>query len=221
MNKYLKDLISGGEGQKLDFKYCISDSRKIARTLSAFANTDGGTLLIGVRDNGSIAGVRSEEEIYMIETAGRLFCKPEVPYTIRQHTIDGKAVVEVRVEKGSDRPYRAKGDDGTWRPYTRQADQNIVANRILLDIWRKEKNQKGVLITFSGPENLLMDYLRNNEEITLSGFRRIARINNNKARQIIVNMILCKVITMRISEKGSFYSLTGEQKETSQKVVSV
>ena len=85
------------------------------------------------------------------------------------------------------------------------------SNRIILDIWRKEKNQRGVLITFSGPENLLMDYLRNNEEITLSGFRRIAMINNNKARQILVNMILCRVITMRISEKGAFYRLSGEQ----------
>jgi len=53
MERYLKDLISGGEGQQLDFKYCISDSRKIARTLSAFANSGGGKLLIGVRDNGS------------------------------------------------------------------------------------------------------------------------------------------------------------------------
>jgi predicted HTH transcriptional regulator len=62
MDRYLRKLISEGEGQKLDFKYCISDSKKIARTLSAFANTDGGKLLIGVRDNRSIAGVRSDEE---------------------------------------------------------------------------------------------------------------------------------------------------------------
>jgi len=211
VNKYLRELIAGGEGQTLDFKYCISDSRKIARTLSAFANTDGGILLIGVRDNGGIAGVRSEEEIYMIETAARLFCKPEVPYIIKQHTVDSKSVLEVKVEKGKSRPYRAKGEDGIWRSYTRQKDQNIVANRILLDIWRKEKNQRGVMITFSGPENLLMEYLRKNEEITLSGFKRIAGINNNKARQILVNMVLCRVIDMVITEKGAFYKLSGEK----------
>lgn len=62
MDHYLKKLIARGENQQLDFKYCISDSRKIARTLSAFSNTDGGRLLIGVRDNGSIAGIRSDEE---------------------------------------------------------------------------------------------------------------------------------------------------------------
>lgn len=46
----------------LDFKFEISDSKKIARSLVAFANTDGGRLLIGVKDNGVISGIRSEEE---------------------------------------------------------------------------------------------------------------------------------------------------------------
>ena len=65
----LHRLIAQGEHQQQDFKYEISDARKIARTLSAFANTDGGRLLIGVKDNGKIAGVRSDEEIYMVEAA--------------------------------------------------------------------------------------------------------------------------------------------------------
>ena len=64
---YIHTLIAEGEHQQQDFKFEISDARKIAKTLSAFANTDGGRLLIGVKDNGRIAGVRSEEEKYMIE----------------------------------------------------------------------------------------------------------------------------------------------------------
>jgi predicted HTH transcriptional regulator len=59
MDHNLKKLIAGGENQQLDFKFCVSDSRKIARTLAAFANSDGGRLLIGVKDNGSIAGISS------------------------------------------------------------------------------------------------------------------------------------------------------------------
>jgi hypothetical protein len=67
MDHYIKSKILEGEHQQLDFKFEISDSRKIARTLVAFSNTDGGTLLIGVKDNGKIAGVRSEEEFYMVQ----------------------------------------------------------------------------------------------------------------------------------------------------------
>ena len=60
-------LIAQGEHQQQDFKFCINDSRKIARSLVAFANTDGGRLLIGVKDNGKIIGVRSDEEYYMLQ----------------------------------------------------------------------------------------------------------------------------------------------------------
>ena len=81
MDNYLRKLIAEGENQHLDFKYCVSDSRKIARTLTAFANTDGGRLLIGVRDNGSIAGIKSDEEIYMVDTAAHLFCRPEITFS--------------------------------------------------------------------------------------------------------------------------------------------
>lgn len=207
-------MIASGEGSRLDFKYCISDSRKIARTLSAFANTDGGTLLIGVRDNGSIAGVRDDEEMYMIETASRLFCKPEIPVNVKTHSVNGKTVLEVKVDKGLKRPYKAKSDDGSWKSYTRQADQNIVANRVILDIWRKEKNKRGVMVTFTETENKLLDYLRKNETITLSGFRRITGVNNNRARQIVVNLILLGIIDIVVTDKGVYYKLAQTKEES-------
>ena len=65
--QYIRQLVSEGEHCHQDFKFEISDARKIARSLSAFANTEGGRLLVGVKDNGKIAGIRSEEEIYMID----------------------------------------------------------------------------------------------------------------------------------------------------------
>ena len=69
---YIHALRVEGEHQQQDFKFEISDARKIAKTLSAFANTDGGRLLIGVKDNGKIAGVRSEEEVVLIEAGTTL-----------------------------------------------------------------------------------------------------------------------------------------------------
>ena len=74
----LDSLIAQGEHQQQDFKYVISSVSKIAHSLSAFANTDGGRLLVGVRDNGRIAGVQSDEEIYMIDAAAKSFCLPAV-----------------------------------------------------------------------------------------------------------------------------------------------
>ena len=207
MDNYLRKLIAEGENQHLDFKYCVSDSRKIARTLSAFANSDGGRLLIGVRDNGSIAGIKSDEEIYMVDTAAHLFCRPEITFSANQHITGGKTVLEVEVIKGDKRPYRAKDENGKWLPYFRHNDQNLVANKVLLQVWRKEEKKMGVLVKFGKSENSLMDHLSKNGSITLSKFRKIAGISSYRAESILANLILFKVLKMKASEKGFSYEL--------------
>lgn len=95
--KYIRALIAQGEHQQLDFKFEITDARKIARTLSAFSNTQGGRLLVGVKDNGRISGIQSDEEFYMVESAATLYCRPEVKFSSRIHQIDGKNILEVYI----------------------------------------------------------------------------------------------------------------------------
>ncbi len=207
MESYLRKLIKGGENKYLDFKYCVSDSRKIARTLSAFSNSDGGRILIGVRDNGSIAGIRSEEEIYMVDTAACLFCRPEITYTIKQHTTEGKTILEVEVMKGSKRPYQVKDESGRWLAYFRNNDQNLIANRVLLQVWIKEEHRKGVMVRFGKAENILMNYLKENGEVTLSKFKKISKISSYRAEAILANLILFRILKMNSSEKGFSYEL--------------
>jgi len=211
MDIYLKRLIAGGENQQLDFKYCISDSRKIARTLSAFSNSNGGKLLIGVRDNGSIAGIRTDEEIYMVDTAVHLFCRPEIDYTVKQHVADGKTILEIDVARGDKRPYQVKDEDGRWLTYFRNDDQNLLANKIMLQVWKKEEKGTGVMVKFSKTENTLMNYLKINGSITLSKFRKLAKIPSHKAEAILANLIVFKVLLMKPSEKGFTYELNPDE----------
>jgi predicted HTH transcriptional regulator len=211
MEAYLKRLIGEGEGQKLDFKYCVSDSRKIARTLAAFSNSDGGRLLIGVRDNGSIAGIRTDEEVYMVETAAHLYCRPEISYSIKQHTSEGKTILEVTVSKGIQRPYQVRNEDGRWKAYFRHKDQNLAANRVLIKVWRKEDRRSGLLMKFSKAEKSILEYLRENESVSFNGFRKIAGISSYRAENILANLILLKVLVMDASEKGILYRLNPEE----------
>jgi predicted HTH transcriptional regulator len=207
MDNYLRRLIAEGENQHLDFKYCISDSRKIARTLSAFANSEGGRLLIGVRDNGSIAGIRSDEEYYMVDTAAHMFCRPEITFSIKQHFTGGKTVLEVDVKKGDKRPVQAKDENGKWLSYFRHGDQNLLANRVLLQVWRKEEKRTGVMVKFGKVENSLMDYLEKNGSVTISRFKKISHISSYKAESILANLLIFKVLIMNASEKGISYEL--------------
>jgi len=198
-------MIEGGESQVLDFKYCISDSRKIARSFAAFANTNGGSLLIGVRDNGSIAGVRSEEEFYMIDAAASLFCKPPIKYSVIQHIFEGKTVLEVKIEKSESRPVYSKDEAGKWIAYVRKDDQNLAVNRVILKVWRNEKRKNGLLIKVRKAETMLFDHLQQNDSITLSKFRKISKLPLRKAENILSDLITCGIIDYELSEKGCWY----------------
>ncbi|MEA3444798.1 MAG: ATP-binding protein [Bacteroidota bacterium] len=206
MSQRIKNLIEQGEHQKQDFKFEVSDSKKIAKTLSAFSNTDGGRLLLGVKDNGVIAGVRSEEEFYMIEAAAQLYCKPEVFFTSHKWKMDGKNVLEINIPKDENRrPVLARDDAGKWLPYIRVADQNLVANQVLLKLWQKQKQAAGVFISYSKYERILLEYLNNYKNISLSEYCKIAKVPHRKAQDILANFLVLKIIDIVISEKQTYY----------------
>lgn len=212
MHSYLKNLIAGGEGQHLDFKFEISDSKKIARTLSAFANTGGGTLLVGVKDNGRIAGVRSDEEYYMLEAAAKMYCKPEVNFAVRQWQADGKTVLEATIEKSSSPPHYARSDEGKWLAYIRVNDENILANQIMIRVWMRHNRPKGTLVRYSETEKILFDYLRTHETISLSAFQRLAKISPRKAGTILVNLIVLGIIEITFKDKKIVYTLPAKER---------
>jgi len=204
---YIQRLIEQGESQQLDFKFEISDSRKIARTLCAFANTDGGILLIGVKDNGRIAGVRTDEEYYMAEAAARMYCRPEVPFITEKWTVEGKTVLEIRIPPGSDKPYYALTDEGKWRAYLRIKDQNILAHPVWVKVWKRKSSPKGIIIRYSAEEKMLLSYLRENDYITLSKFTRIARLRRFEAENILANLIISEILGIEQTEKQTHFFL--------------
>ncbi len=209
--QYINALIQLGENQRLDFKFEISDAKKMARTFSAFANTDGGKLLIGVKDNGRITGIRSEEEIYMAESSAHLYCKPAVEYHIRKWFVEGRCVLEIDIPASAAKPHFAPNDAGEWIAYVRVGDQNLQANSILVDFWKSQGKQRAVLLNYGKEEKMLMSYLKENERISLSKFTKIARIGKEDAEKILINLLLLKVIQMEITEKGVYFKGTRDE----------
>ena len=128
-------MIAEGEHQQQDFKTRIDDSRKIARTLVAFANADGGRLLVGVKDNGTVSGVRVDEELHMIEAAAEMYCQPAVEFRTQVWKADVRSVLEVVVEPSRQRPHRSEDEEGQWNTYLRLEDENIRVNAVLSRCW--------------------------------------------------------------------------------------
>ena len=158
---YILGLINEGEHVQQDFKYAISDARKIARSISAFANNMGGRLLIGVKDNGSIAGVRNEEDIYVVEQAAQLYCRPAqtVEFTAFR-TGDTGTVIRASIARSAERPVCAQDDDRSWQAYYRIADENIRAHPLMVRAWRHAASGRKSLLRLDGADGRLLEALR-------------------------------------------------------------
>lgn len=200
-------LIAQGEHQQQDFKYCINDSRKIAKSLVAFANTDGGRLLVGVKDNGKIAGVKSEEEYYMVEAAAKMYSDPPIDFEVQQWDVEGKTVLEVSILKSLSRPHYAQNDEKKWVAYIRKADENVLANRVLLKAWKLSRSKKGLLFTYDEPRKALVDYLRENASITLTRYSKIAHLNRYVAENILAEFLNLGCLEINLDESPITYSL--------------
>lgn len=191
---YIHSLIAEGEHQQQDFKFEISDARKIAKTLSAFANTDGGRLLVGVKDNGKIAGVRSEEERYMVEAAARLYCTPQVNCEMQAFMVEGRCVLVVTIPESGHKPVYAKDESGRNLAYLRIADENILATPVHLCVWQQSGNPSGELMAFTGREQLLLRLLEENESLSLNKYCRMACISRRAAEHLLAKLIRYDIV---------------------------
>ena len=202
----LKKKIADGENVSQDFKFRIDDQRKIARTLVAFANTHGGVLLIGVKDNGKITGVNPEEEYYMIEGAADLYTQPQVQFESTVWQEGHYLVLEIDV-KCSDEKHRALDEDGKWKQYVRVDDHTLLGNKILSKVWQYEK--KGINRPEEFDENTLafLKLVKDLSPVSLSKLYRSSNLKMKKVDQILSVLVFWKIIRMQISESGTLYSI--------------
>ncbi|TCD00108.1 AlbA family DNA-binding domain-containing protein [Pedobacter psychroterrae] len=202
----IRKLILQGEGTTLDFKKTITSNEKIAKSLVAFANNKGGQLLIGVADDGSIKGVKSEdEERYMITKSAHQFCKPAIEPEFEEIYVDDKLVLIVKIAASDTKPHYALDEHKKWWAYYRVNDKSILASKIIVDVIKRSAEMTGTLITYTDQEKKLFEYLQLEGRITLKQFSKLTRSSYRQAQKIIVNLILSGVIKPVTSEKEEYY----------------
>lgn len=205
--RYLLGLISEGEHSQQDFKYKVQDAAKLARSVSAFANTDGDRLLIGVRDDGHISGVRSEEEIYMMHAAAYKYCKPESKIGFETFHAEGRTVVIATIPPAVRKPVCALDDDGRRVAYVRIADENIVASPVHLEMWRQEQMTQ-TLMHYTDTEQHLLSIMKENPPLTLNRLVRLSRQGRHHVIGTLARLIRYGVAEVRYQDMKFVFSLT-------------
>lgn len=117
------------ENKTTEFKREYVDD--IKKTIVAFANSDGGTLYIGVNDDGTVRGVEHVDDTMLrVTNVIRDAIRPDITMFVecRNDVVDGKTIICVTVQRGTARPYylQSKG----IRPegvYVRQGASTVPA----------------------------------------------------------------------------------------------
>lgn len=106
MTDTFQEWISQGENAQIEFKSGDVRPDAVAREMTAFANTLGGTLLIGVEDDGTVSGIRDTSLDEWIANISRNNITPAVLVGVEHVVVGAKTVCVVTVPKGKDKPYQ-------------------------------------------------------------------------------------------------------------------
>jgi predicted HTH transcriptional regulator len=173
----------------------------------AFANTNGRRLLIGVDDDGSIAGVKYPEEEWLeIEKELVRSCRPAMEVRRSLIRINEKgSVLCVDVQRSPRRPhYFLEGNRRV--SFVREKDQSIKASREMVEVIRRFKSMQGVRFPYGDAEQKVIRFLADHPFISLPQFANIAGLNRFAASRKLVRLVLANVLRITPTEKGDIFS---------------
>ncbi len=212
-------LVATGEGEQLEFKKTLTHPHKIARTLVAFANTAGGTVLVGVLDNGRPVGVRdAEEERYALRQA-QLLTDPEVPLRLDEIELPGPAgavVVRARVAVSTRKPHRVNvqpfGPAPEWRVYVRAGAESVQTSPLMEKVLRHEPppaDLETLAEVLTRHEAAVLAMFTKLPRVTIGHVRQLLNFSERRAYQLLLGLTLRGQLLEHTREREPFWTKRG------------
>ncbi len=199
------ELIEMGEGLTVEFKRTVDSPFKIAKTLASFANTSGGVLLVGIADNRSTVGIKSElRELEKLDRASSELIEKELFVRCKTVTLGISKILRVEIEESQDKPHYAINEKGDRIIYVRAKDKSVPTNRLMLPGEGDAATDK---LLASRPVKNLVNHLRNNDSINEKDFSNLINVSVKRATRLLHDLTDKGIILKRGSGKGALYSL--------------
>lgn len=174
------------ESETVELKEIVVDD--IKKEIIAFANGEGGRLYIGVRDDGTVTGLESVDNVSLqISNMVRDAIKPDLTMFLHYKTIEieEKQVLEIEIQRGTERPYYiAKKGLRPEGVYVRQGYSSVPANDTAIRRMIKETDGDRFEEMRSLEQNLTFvetsrEFARRNVEFGLQQMKTLKLLNND------------------------------------------
>ena len=207
----LEQLVELGEGISLEFKRRVPQPERIAKEIVALANTNGGRIVLGVSDDGTIEGFEHiAEQQFLLRQATEAHCTPPVEYSTERVVVgDQRDVVVVTIPESHNKPHvlSSETSKGEGPVYVRVEDRSVEATDETVEHLRRQQPDGSVTFEFGDTESLLMRYLDDYGRITVPQLAQLADISPERASQTLLRLTRADLLHLHPSEDGDYFTL--------------
>ncbi len=210
--KNVLNIIEQGEGLRIEFKQRFPSYEKFAKEMIAFANTRGGTILLGVDDDKSIYGVESEKsDLELIKVTAEKYCEPPVAYSVSLIELDRKEILAVEIPESKQKPHRTQDylpelNLSSAVVYVRVNDKSVIAGKEMIKLLQT-RSSGGTLKNYriGKNEKIVFDFLDKNETITVKDLSETANISQRRASRTLINLVRANLLLIHVTDNGAEY----------------
>ncbi len=187
----IKQWLLDGEGPSIDFKQNITAGHKIARNIVAFANSRGGTIVVGVDDQRRVLGVNLEEEQFLLEQACLKQCIPPVTPQFEEYYVNGKRLLLAYINESAEKPHYALDKSGVGKIFVRIGDQCIEAVPEIEEVLKRGdlNNLQRLHTQIVQIKRELVQYLQQNKKIDVKDYMYLRRCSERNAKRTLLDFL--------------------------------
>ncbi len=204
MENALEAFIHAGEGQQSEFLLNTEHSHEIAAILCAFANTEGGSLFVGIKKNGKIIGTEPSESYSTLMYIAENLCRPVIPFEITVHQSTYKFVVEINIG-ASTNIHSSQDKDENWNTYIRKGTSIFKINSVLKKFLEIVKHKLPAETEISTEMNELLAHLETNQ-LSLTKLVKLTKIKREQLDYLLAQLIYSGTINYTFREDTIFFS---------------